>query len=326
MRVIFGLAAVFILLAFLTAGCTGGPEETELEKINIAFQEWVGYGLFYLAQEKEFFKEEGMELVFIDEQLDSSRRDAFKQGMLDCEAGTIDLLVAKRAQDTPVVAVMEIDHSVGSDGIVATKDIKRVEDLIGKRAAFSRDDVGETLISYLLRKRGMSLGDVIIIPMSPDNAWQAFIDDQADAVVTWEPYLSRALQRPGAHVLTSTKDEPNIIVDTLNVREAVVKDNPELVKKLMRGWFKAVEYYKAYPVEASEIIAKHYDMSAKTYRERVKGLRWEGYADQIRLSEDDEWTSTFNAIAELKFENRKISGKPDAKKAIDRRLLKELYE
>ncbi len=125
-RAIFGLAVVVIVITFLMAGCTGRPEEAKLEKINIAFQEWIGYGLFYLAQEKEFFKEEGMELVFIDEQLDSARRDAFNQGMLDCEAGTMDLLVTKRAQDTPVVAVMEIDHSVGSNGIVATEDIKRV--------------------------------------------------------------------------------------------------------------------------------------------------------------------------------------------------------
>jgi NitT/TauT family transport system substrate-binding protein len=173
-------------------GCDRHPEEADVEKITIAFQKWVGYGPLYLAQEKGFFKQEGIELVVIDEQLDSARRDAFKQGMLDCEAGTIDLLISKRAQDAPVVAVLEIDHSLGSDGIVATKDIKTVEDLIGKKVAFARDDVGETFISYLFYKKGLSLDDITIVPRRPEDAWLAFLNGKVDAAVTWEPWLSKA--------------------------------------------------------------------------------------------------------------------------------------
>ncbi|MFH1075218.1 MAG: hypothetical protein V1752_09045, partial [Candidatus Firestonebacteria bacterium] len=81
--------AIFLFCIMLTAtiaGCSQKPK-VKLTSVTIAFQEWVGYGPFYLAQEKGFCKEEGIELGFIDEQLDSARRDAFKQGMLDCEAG-----------------------------------------------------------------------------------------------------------------------------------------------------------------------------------------------------------------------------------------------
>jgi len=49
----------YILLFFLLAiaffpGCGQKPQEQELTSITIAFQEWVGHGLFYLAQEKGF--------------------------------------------------------------------------------------------------------------------------------------------------------------------------------------------------------------------------------------------------------------------------------
>jgi len=87
-----------LLLVLFSAGCGQKKPANRPPPPYHCLQEWVGYGLLYLAREKEFFKEEGIELVFVDEQLDSARRDAFKQGMLDCEAGTIDLLVAKRAQ------------------------------------------------------------------------------------------------------------------------------------------------------------------------------------------------------------------------------------
>jgi NitT/TauT family transport system substrate-binding protein len=90
--------------------------------------------------------------------------------MLDCEAGTIDLLVSKAAQGTPIVAVMEIDQSFGSDAIVADENIRKLDDLTGKRVALARDDVGETFISYLFYKNGLSLNTVIIVPKgSPQN-------------------------------------------------------------------------------------------------------------------------------------------------------------
>ena len=315
-----------ILVILVFSCCNQRPEEAELQRVSIAFQKWVGYGPLYLAQEKGFFKEEGLELVFIDEQLDSARRDAFKQGILDCEAGTIDLLVSKRAEDTPIVAVLEIDHSVGSDGIVATEDIKTVEDLIGKKVAFARDDVGETFISYLFYKKGLSLDDITIVPRRPEDTWQAFLEGEVDAAVTWEPWLSKAAQRPGGHILISTKDEPEIIIDTLNVREDIVRNNPELVKGLMRGWYKAVTYCKEHPVEASEIIAKHYDVTPGEYREQIKGLKWHSYQEQTEEGETDEWFATFDVISEIKFTNGRIPMKPNVAMAINRTLLEGLYE
>ncbi len=313
-------------LVLLFSGCAQKPEEAEPERMNIAFQKWVGYGPLYLAKEKGFFKEEGMELVIVDEPLDSARRDAFKQGMLDCEAGTIDLLITKRAQNIPIVAVMEIDHSAGGDGIVAAKGIKKVEDLKGRRVALERDNVGETLLAHVLDKKGMALADIIIVPRGPEDAWEAFLKGDADAVVTWQPWLSKALERPGAHVLLTTRDKPDIIIDTLNVREDMVKNRPGLVKKLMRGWFRAVSYYKAHPVEASGIIAHHYDITPEQYRKQGAGLRWENYKEQLMPGEEKELIKCFNTIAGSKFAGGRISKKPDAKKAFDRTLLRTLYE
>ena len=211
------------LLCFLAASlflcaCSNNPVEKKLFPINIAFQEWVGYGPFYLAQEKGFLKDEGIELDFIDEQLDSARREAFVSRILDCEAGTVDLLVSKRAQDVPVTAVMELDYSFGADGIITANSIKELKNLVGKRVTFARDDVGETFISYLFYKAGLSMDDITIVSRYPENVSDAFLNNEADAVVTWEPWLSKALKRPQSHILVTSKDVPGAIIDTLNVR------------------------------------------------------------------------------------------------------------
>jgi NitT/TauT family transport system substrate-binding protein len=317
---------LFCVLLTIEGGCVKLPQEPKLISVNIAFQAWVGYGLFYLAQEKGFCKEEGIDLVFIDEQLDSARRDAFKAGMLDFEAGTIDLLVSKVAQATPVVAVMELDQSFGSDAIVASEDIKNLEDLVGKRLALSRDDVGETFISTLFYKKGLAFNNLIIVPEKPEKVARAFLNSEADACVTWEPQVAKALQRPGAHILTSTKEEPGIIIDTLNVRNDLVENNPELVKKVMRVWFKSLKYYREYALEASRIIAKYYKITPEQYKKQIEGLKWDDYEGQKYPAERQEWLEAFNAIAEVKLANNRISQKPDATKAINHTLLEKLYE
>ena len=316
---IIGLA-----LILLSVSCVQQP--SKLKKINIAFQQWVGYGLFYLAEEKGFCKEEGIELVFIDEQLDSARRDAFKQGMLDFEGGTIDLLVSKAAQDTPVVAVMEIDQSFGGDAIVVAENIKKLEDLIGKRVALARDDIGETFLSVLFYKNSLLLDCVVIVPVFSEETAKVFLAGEVDACVTWEPQVSEALKRKGAHILASTKDYPGVIIDTLNARRDLVENNPGLVKKVMRAWFKSIKYYRLHSDEASAIIAKYYKITSVQYRKQVEGLKWEDYEEQKTHLEHQEWLKAFNAITEIKLTNARISQKPDASKFINHTLLEKLYE
>lgn len=323
MRRIIG---TLLLGAVLASGCAQKPREPAVTRMSIAFQEWVGDGLFYLARDKGFFREEGVEPVFIDEPLDSARRDAFKQGMLDMESGTIDQLVTKAAQNTPLVTLMVTDMSFGADAIVATGNIKELKDLAGKRVALAKEDVGETFISALFYQHKLPFNSLVLVPRDPDEVATAFLKGEADACVTWEPQVSQALERPGAHRLATSKDHPGIILDTLNVRKDFLEKDPKAVQGVMRGWFKALEYYKAHPEEASGIIAGYYHMSAEEYRKQVEGLKWENWAEQRSRLDPKEWAKLFDAISSLKLATGRISLRPEAAKFMDRTIMEKLYE
>lgn len=321
---------VFVALllgAALVSGCGGRPVAApKTTLVNIALQNCVGYGLFYLAQEKGFCDEEGVFLNFVDDQLDYSRNLAFNEGVLDVESVTVDLLVSKAAHGTPVQMVMEIDMSFGSAAIVAAENIKALEDLAGKKVALVRDDVGETFLSVLFQEKGLPFDRIIPVSRFPGDVGKAFLAGEADACVTLEPHVSEALKRPGAHVLASTKDHPGIIIDTLNVRKDLIDKDPELVKKIMRVWFKALDYYKTHPDEASGIISKHYGLTPEEYRKQTEGLLWYDYQGQRKPSETQEWITAFNKVADAKTVNGRITSKPEAEKFINRTLLETLYE
>ncbi len=322
-----------LLLAWLLVmpGCGAkAPAGQELERLSIALASWVGYGPLYLAEEKGFFAEEGLRLLLVHEELDAARRDALKAGMVDAEAGTIDMLVSERAFDVLVVAVAEVDLSLGGDAIVATEEIRSLHDLVGKRVALARDNVGEIFLSYLLHEVGLSLELITIVPMSPDKAGQAFLDGEVDAAVTYEPWMSKAIARPGAHVLVSSKDEPGIIVDILTVREQIVRENPAVVRKLVRGWYRAVEFYKANPEEASRIIAPHFNLSPREYAEQVGGLYWPTCEEALEHFGTEEKPGrlyeVFDTIARIKHENGRIPRTPPAAAALSPDTLRSIYD
>ena len=242
--------AILLSAAILLAGCGREPAAGDEAVINIAFQSWVGYGLFYLASEKGFDKEEGFRLNIVDEELDSARQEAFKMNMLDCEAATLDLLIEKASQGMSLAAVMKIDESAGSD--------------------------------------------------SP--------------------------RPPGAHVPASTKEYPGIIIDTLNVRQDLIDGRPDLVKKLMRCWFRALSYYRENPAEASQIISKYYGISPEEYRRQAEGLRWISYAGQSSGGNGNGFIETAGIIIDAKIISGRIKERPDTQLLVDFKLLENLYE
>jgi len=316
---------LFLLGLSAAALCScGRPREPQ--RLSLALQSWVGYGPLYLAQDKGFFKEEGLELLFVKEELDPARRDAFQQGLLDCEAGTLDLLVSKRAQGAPIVAVTGMAESFGGDGIVAAEGIGSLSGLRGKRVALTSGDVNDTFLSAVFLKERLSRASLRLVDRPPDQVAEAFLKHEADAAVTWEPWLSRALQRPGSRLLKSSRDYPGIIVDTLNVREDVLRDQPHLVRGLLRGWFKAVDFVREHPEEASRVMAPHYGLTPEQYRQAADGLRWTSYAQASRPEQARAWRDTFAAIADIKLQAKAIAAKPDARQAIDPSALGRLHE
>jgi NitT/TauT family transport system substrate-binding protein len=164
------------------------------------------------------------------------------------------------------------------------------------------------------------------VPKEPEKVALAFLNGESDACVTWEPHVSEALRRPGAHILTNTKEHPDIIIDTLNMRRDLVENDPGLAKKVMRAWFKGLAYYRDHPLEASETIAKYYKITPEQYRKLNEGIRWVYYEEQKAFPEYREWQEIFNTIVAIKSADKRISRKPDAAKFLNRTLIEKLYE
>ncbi|SMF22132.1 NitT/TauT family transport system substrate-binding protein [Tistlia consotensis] len=226
------------------------------EPLKVAHSTWVGYGPLYIAKDKGFFKEEGLDVQLIVMEDPKIRFPALAAGKIDVLVSTVDTLLNYMSAGVDYRYLFALDDSKGGDGIVAKKDIKTIADLKGKSVAYNQGSVSEFYLGVLLKQAGLKLSDVKTQNMSAGDAGAAFVAGRVDAAVTWEPWLTRGKQAPDGHLLVDSSTSPGLITDVaITTKETLAKRGKELAA-LYRAWAKAVAWQKTHEDEADKIMAK----------------------------------------------------------------------
>jgi NitT/TauT family transport system substrate-binding protein len=244
------------LVAGIVAGSLATITTAQADTIKIAHSTWVGYGPLYIARDKGFFKNHGVdvELTVIEEP--KERFPAMLAGRIDMIASTVDTAILYLKKPDDFKYVVAIDDSNGGDGVVAKKEIKTVADLKGKTVAFSEGSVSQFYLNVLLTKAGLKESDLTSVNMAAPEAGAAFVAGKVDAAVTWEPWLSRGKKTDFGHVMTDSSSTPGLITDVIITTKEFVTQKPKEVQAIVDAWNDAVAFQRANPQEANEIMAK----------------------------------------------------------------------
>ena len=243
---IFGVLLGTMLLGGTAAGA---------EPLKIGHSTWVGYGPFYIAQEKGFFEEEGVSVELLVMEDVKTRLPAIAAGQVDAGATTVDTVLNFYSDRRPFRYLFAVDDSNGGDGIVANLDIESVAGLKGKKIAYTEGSVSQFYLGVLLKDIGLSLDDVEGVNMTAGDAGAAFVAKRVDAAVTWEPWLTRGNQAEHGHILVDSSTSPGLITDVLLTTTAKLEARLQEFQALYRAWVKAVEWQKANEAEADAIMA-----------------------------------------------------------------------
>jgi ABC-type amino acid transport substrate-binding protein/outer membrane protein OmpA-like peptidoglycan-associated protein len=163
---------------------------------------------------------------------EEQRTALLANGQWDCLLTTLDSVALAR----PGVITAIVDESAGADQLW-TRDIKTINDLRGKRIAFSRGSVGEYFVYYTLSIARLNPRfDVTLVPRdSVADAIKAFNDRQADAVAGWEPDIYEAKASGGIPLLSSS--QLRIAVDVVVTSRQAIAKRPDQVQAFHDAWF-----------------------------------------------------------------------------------------
>lgn len=262
--------------ALVALGTLSGAARAEVFKL--AHSTWVGYGPLFIARDKGFFKEEGVDVELVNMEDVKVRFAALAGGRLDALATTVDTMPLYLKPDGPQYRYLfALDDSKGGDGVVANKDIKTIADLKGKKVAFTEGSVSQFYINVLLKSAGLKESDIEVVNMTAGDAGSAFVTKNVDAAVTWEPWLTRGQQAEHGHLLANSSQNPGLISDVVLASTDVIEKRGDEIKAIYRAWCRAVDFAKTNPDEANAIMAKGVGgwlKDPKVFAETLTGIRY----------------------------------------------------
>ncbi len=252
----FAWALAAVVLAAACGGASGATAGGGKYSgtIHIASSTWTGYAALYVADKKGFWKQHGLDVDFTDVEDPVQRLNALNAGQLQGMASTVDAFARAASQGVPAVQVFPIDASVGGDGILARNEIQSVKDLKGKTVAVNQGSVSEWFLAQVLKRNGMSLNDVKEQNMTSGDAGAAFVAAKVDVAVTWEPWLSRAAKTSFGRILVSSKEYPDLIVDSFAFRRDFVNSYPETVKEFTKTYYAALDWFQKNSTEGNQVV------------------------------------------------------------------------
>jgi NitT/TauT family transport system substrate-binding protein len=230
-RLGIGLTLALLLVAIVLG------EITAAEPLKIGYPTWVGYGPLFLARDKGFLKEEGVEVELVKMEDPKERFFALAAARLDGVASTIDTMGLYLKTGKEFQYVLALDDSAGGDGIVARKEITSVKDLKAKKVAFAEGSVSQFFLNVLLKEAGLTHG----------------------------------------HVLVDSSKTPGLITDILIFRRDVIERRAREIQAVANAWNRAVAYWEKNPRESNEIMARAVGgwlKDPKVFEEVLTGIKF----------------------------------------------------
>lgn len=226
--------------------------------IVYAFDAFPSYYPGIIMKVRGLLEKRGYELQLVPFGLDGTypteadRWNKMRSGEWDVLATTLDGL-AKQSDPNIGAITAIIDESAGADKLVVKPEINTINDLRGRRIAYSVESVGEYFVYYSLSLAGLNPQDVQLVPAnSVADAVALYTSGQVDAVSAWEPDVLDA-EAAGGKVLIAS-DKLRAIVDVLVTSRNAINTKPEGVQAFHDAWFEALKLMTDAPDQAEQAL------------------------------------------------------------------------
>ena len=275
------------------------PAAANAEPIRLGLEFWLGYGPLWVAEREAYFEKHGVDVELVIIPMDDDMRNALQNGDIDVAASPTNGLILEVTRGVSQRGFLVLDTSLEADAIIANPEITDIADLRGKTIAYETGTTSDLLLGYALKTHGMSLADVVPVPMPASEAGAALAVGNVEAAVTYEPYIAPVLaENSAAKVIYTAAKKPGLISDLLTAKPAWIAAHHGDVQGLIRAWDDAVEFIREHPGEGLEIIASAVDSPVDEIKPAFAGLRLYTAEENVAFV-DGTFQATISDIGEM---------------------------
>ena len=260
------------------------PSKPESGQIRMGIEPWIGYGPWYIAQRKGYFKKLGVNVKIIKFNTDTEREAAFAGGKTDVTNMPTHTALRFEQQNIPGRIALLEDESLTADAVIAKPPISDIKDLKGKKVAYEQGTTSDILIHYALQANHMKPSDVQTVPINASDAGAAAAAGRVSAAVTYEPYISSVIaQHQGFRRIYVAGVDPGLVSDVLVVSTGMLNDKPGQVLALMKAWGMAIDFYNSHRPQAEAIIAKADGATLSSLKSSFAGVKLYSIPQNVSL-------------------------------------------
>ncbi len=259
---LFALIVVACIAGLLLVRFLRPPQEP----LRIGINAWPGYEFLYLAQQKGFYREAGVEVRLVEFNSLSDARRAYERGQIDGLGTTvIEVLQARSQPDRDLQIVDVVDYSDGADVVLAKPTLTGKESLRGARVGVELGSLGAYVLVRALEEQGLTLKDITVVSIDQLSMRESFAKGELDALVTYPPIsLAVMTEDKGVPVYTTAKI-PGEVVDVIAIDGKVVRERAVDVGHLLQAFRRAMDFTVSNPAEAHGIMASREGITADEF-------------------------------------------------------------
>lgn len=324
------LLALIFAAGVLIAGCgtkntaSEGQKKTEPPKeIHIAYQN--SGPVIMLAKAKGWYEEEfakeGIAIKYDLYLAGPPMIEAFSGGRADfAQMGDMPP-VSARSSGVDIKIISRAGYTPTGNAIVIRPDspYTSVKDLKGKKIATQVGSSAHHFLILELAENGLTANDVNIVNLPAPDHRAALETGNVDAAATWEPWYSMLENAKAVKPLVDSSDGVKRYLSVIVARNDFAQQHPDIMERLLKVNQRVVDYIKAHPDEAAELISKESKLPVVAFSRVIKDTDW----DTTILPED---IAAFQKVKDFLKDTKVLKKDFDLQELFDDRYLKKIKQ
>jgi NitT/TauT family transport system substrate-binding protein len=238
---------------------------------------------FFVASEKEWYTEEGVDVSPSFYSNGVEEMDAFASGSIDIGyLGIAPALLKRINAQTSIKIIAAVNYDGSAIIVPVDSSISSISDLEGKAIGIpGYGTVQNILLNIALEQSGIAMNEVNMTQIGPWNMQVTLERGAIDAFIAWEPYPAKAVvEGNGRYLVKSSAIWKNHPCCVLAVREAFLKNHRDIVEKIVKIHVNATNWIKANPDEAASIGAQWTGVEHAVVVLAMKNIVYDYYPDK----------------------------------------------
>ncbi len=229
------------------------------EKVKVGYLHTLAVdGQFWIAMEKGYFEEQGLEMEPIQFTSGIPLMQALSGGSVDVAImGAVISNFPSRGVGK-VFLINNIEYDTAMLFARPETNAKTIQDVKGQKIATVKGTTAHVFLHTALKSNGIdSNNDVKIVSMDMAGAVSAFISGAVPFVATWSPFHVQIREKvPGVVMLSSAKEDypESAIMGGWVATSEVYEKRKDMLAKIVKAWVPANDYLVGNPDEALQLI------------------------------------------------------------------------